>query len=177
MMSSFSQITFENCENWGQTCSVVNGSGTVAMDVTDIQISCTSSVASTLSVLSGGPKLLSFSWTDVGAEYYRLLKNPDGISGYTQVGEDLSETQMDEEIAVHLTDWVNTSYLIQACSAAGACIDSEAIDIDSFLLQSIGYVKASDTHEENRFGGTVEKYWGHPGKYREILGTPNLYKC
>jgi hypothetical protein len=139
----------------GQSCSVVNGNGTVSGDVTDIQINCSSLVAATLSVVSAGPKLLSFSWTDVGADHYRLLKNPDGISGYTQVGEDLTETQMDETIAVHLTDWVNASYLVQACSAAQVCIDSEVIEIGPFMLESIGYLKASNTHEENRFGGTV----------------------
>lgn len=138
-----------------QTCNLTNGSGTVTGDVTDIRISCSSSVAPTLSVVSDGPKLLSFSWVDVGADHYRLLKNPDGFSGYTQVGNDLTETQMEEEIAVHLTDWENVSYLVQACNAADECIDSEAISIAPFMLESIGYLKASNTNEESLFGGSV----------------------
>jgi hypothetical protein len=138
-----------------QSCHVINGNGTVTGDVIDIQINCSSLVAATLSVVSASTKLLRFSWTDVGADHYRLLKNPDGVSGYTQVGGDLTETQMDETIAAHLTDWVNASYLVQACSAMDTCIDSEAIDIAPLMLESIGYLKASNTHEENRFGGTV----------------------
>ncbi|MEW8286781.1 MAG: hypothetical protein AB2697_12390, partial [Candidatus Thiodiazotropha endolucinida] len=128
-----------------QTCSVINGSGVVTGDVTDIRISCSSLIAPTLNLVSGDLKVLSFSWTDVGADHYRLLKNPDGISGYTQVGEDLTQTQKDEEIAVHLTDWVNASYMVQACRITGECVDSSSIDIYPQMLDAIGYIKASNT--------------------------------
>jgi hypothetical protein len=139
----------------GQNCSVSNGDGTVYGAVVDILISCLASGAPTLSVASGGPKLLSFSWNDVGADHYRLMKNSDGASGYSQVGEPLQETQMDKEIAVHLTDWKNARYLLQTCNAADDCIDSESISIDQHMLQSVGYIKASDTSAEIRFGGKV----------------------
>jgi hypothetical protein len=155
MMEGESYAVVVTAQPEGQTCSVVNGTGTVTSDVTDIQISCTSFIVPTLSLISGGPKLLSFSWTDVGADHYRLLKNPDGISGYTQVGEDLTETQMDETIAVHLTDWVNASYLVQACSETGECVDSSPIEIYPQMLDAIGYIKASNTACCARFGNRI----------------------
>lgn len=138
-----------------QTCSVINGSGVVTGDVTDIRISCSSLIAPTLNLVSGDLKVLSFSWTDVGADHYRLLKNPDGISGYTQVGEDLTQTQKDEEIAVHLTDWVNASYMVQACRITGECVDSSSIDIYPQMLDAIGYIKASNTACCANFGNSV----------------------
>ncbi|MEW8077795.1 MAG: hypothetical protein AB2822_06880 [Candidatus Thiodiazotropha endolucinida] len=138
-----------------QICSVTNGSGTATGEVSDIQINCSSLVVPTLNLVSGDLKILSFSWSDVGADYYRLLKNPDGISGYTQVGEDLTQTQKDEEIAVHLTDWVNASYMVQACRLTGECVDSSSIDIYPQMLDAIGYIKASNTACCANFGNSV----------------------
>ncbi|MCU7923821.1 MAG: hypothetical protein KZQ88_14120 [Candidatus Thiodiazotropha sp. (ex Dulcina madagascariensis)] len=52
-----------------QICAVVNGNGTlVGADIINIIISCPLQPAM-LSVTSGGPKLLSFSWSDVGADH------------------------------------------------------------------------------------------------------------
>jgi hypothetical protein len=135
-----------------QTCSVNNGSGNLSgSNIRDIQISCHLR-ALDLSVTVSGPKLLSFSWNDVGADYYELMKNPDGVSGYTQVGGEISATHVDEEIAVHLTDWVNASYIIQACDGTGDCNDSPATGVVQQMLDSIGYLKASNTRESSRFG-------------------------
>ncbi|MCU7924948.1 MAG: FG-GAP repeat protein [Candidatus Thiodiazotropha sp. (ex Dulcina madagascariensis)] len=146
----------------GQICTVNNGSGTLAgAGVSNVLVSC-SLVAVTPTVSATGPKLLHFAWTDVGADHYRLLKNPDGVSGYTQVGSDITGTRVDEEIAVHLTDWVNASYLVQACDEVGACVDSASMTITSLMLEVIGYLKAGDIetsnspfHEQDRFGDSV----------------------
>lgn len=137
-----------------QSCSLINGSGTVRGDVTGIRIGCPYPVP-VLSVTSGGPKLLSFSWTDLGADHYRLLKNPDGISGYTQIGDDITETRLDEELAVHLTDWVNADYLLQACDGVGSCVESTPIGVASQMLDTIGYIKASNTAFVAYFGYSV----------------------
>jgi hypothetical protein len=131
----------------GQTCSVINGSGTVeGGDITNIVISCPVDAAMP-SVSAASPKVLRFTWNDVGADHYRLLKNPDGNSGYTQVGGEITTTTVDEEISVHLTDWVNASYLVQACNAVDVCTDSTPITATSFMLDAIGYLKELDTYD------------------------------
>ena len=139
----------------GQTCTVRNGAGVLSgADVTEVEINCPI-LAPTLTVSAANIKLLRFSWDDVGASYYQLMKNPDGISGYDQLGSDLKTTQVDEGISVHLADWLNASYLVQACSEDGQCVDSESITISSLMLDVIGYLKGYETSWEDRFGSSV----------------------
>jgi hypothetical protein len=85
-----------------------------------------------------GPKRLRFSWDDVGADHYRLLKNPDGNSGYSPVGEDITDTSVDEVIAVHLTDWPSASYLVEACGSDDSCVDSAPLSISTLMFDTIG---------------------------------------
>jgi hypothetical protein len=96
-----------------------------------------------LSVNVVGTKRMRFSWNDVGADYYRLMSNPDGSSGFTQVGVSTSSSSMDEVVAVHLTDWVNAAYLVQACQSDGSCVDSATVFISDLMLAAIGQVVAS----------------------------------
>ncbi|MET0010611.1 MAG: hypothetical protein ABW109_22370, partial [Candidatus Thiodiazotropha sp. 6PLUC4] len=139
----------------GQTCTVNNGTGTLSgAEITNVQINCTVQALS-LTVSAENTKLLRFFWDDVGANHYRLLKNPDGISGFNQQGSDITSTQVDEEISVHLEDWLNASYLIQACNEAGQCVDSESITISSLMLDTIGYLKGYETSWEDYFGTSV----------------------
>ncbi|MEW8624337.1 MAG: hypothetical protein AB2551_01125 [Candidatus Thiodiazotropha sp.] len=108
-----------------------------------------------LSVSAAGLKLLRFSWNDTGADHYKLLKNPDGNSGYTQLGEDLTDTSMEEEVSVHLIDWLNASYMVQACDANGDCVDSTPIEVSSLALDLIGYLKAPQISQGTVFGFSI----------------------
>jgi hypothetical protein len=102
-------------------------------------------------------KQLIFGWDAVaGAMHYRLLENPDGHSGFVQVGDDIpsSEQSVSREIAVHLHDWVNALYLIQACNTGG-CADSEQVSATDVMLDTIGYFKASDSGVGDSFGRHV----------------------
>jgi trimeric autotransporter adhesin len=85
-----------------------------------------------------GPKRLRFSWDDVGADHYRLLKNPDGNSGYSPVGGDITTTSVDEVIAVHLTDWPNARYMVEACDSNDSCVDSAPLSISDLMIDAIG---------------------------------------
>ncbi len=139
----------------GQNCTVSNGSGILdGSDVVDVAISC---AADTLSpqVSVAGPKLLRFSWNDLGADHYRLMKNPDGVSGYSQVGDNITSITVDEEISVHLTDWVNARYIVQACDSAQQCSDSAPIFASALMLDVIGYLKAPDTNQTTDFGADL----------------------
>ncbi|MEW8626539.1 MAG: hypothetical protein AB2551_12345 [Candidatus Thiodiazotropha sp.] len=139
-----------------QQCTVVNGNGAIdGAAVTDVLISCLPDAVSTPEVSVAGPKLLRFSWNDVAADHYRLLKNPDGVSGFSQVGENITVTGVDEEIAVHLTDWANLSYMVQSCNSVGDCVDSPQVTVDTLMLDLVGYIKPSYIGTEDQFASIV----------------------
>lgn len=108
-------------------------------------------------VLSAAYKQLHIDWTSVsGATSYRLLKDPTGNAGFTQIGADLPATakSVDFDVVVHKEDWLNARYVIAACNAAG-CTQSSAISADGNSVPLIGYLKASTTSESDNFGSAV----------------------
>ncbi len=105
--------------------------------------------------LDFGIKQLQFSWPAVNnATYYRLMENPDGVSGFTQRGEDITTTSHTLDIAVHRQDWSNARYLLQACNSH-LCSDSNEVSTLNGVLSAIGYVKASNAGAFDFFGGPV----------------------
>ena len=106
---------------------------------------------------SVGVKALVFRWAEIsGATHYKLFKDPDGVSGFTQVGADIpaATTTYTDDIAVHLTDWVNARYQLEACDAVD-CTGSNVVFISDAMLQAIGYIKASNTGASDSFGASV----------------------
>ncbi|BBM04140.1 integrin [Microbulbifer sp. GL-2] len=100
-------------------------------------------------------KLFEFTWDEVeGASYYRLQENSDGVSGFTQVGEDIPQGTETYTLEVPIYARINAQYLLQACNTGG-CSDSEVLTVDSTLADSIGYFKASNTDKEDLFGYSV----------------------
>ncbi len=101
-------------------------------------------------------KTFRFTWNDVdGATFYRLLEDPDGSSGFSQVGADIATgiEQFDLEVPLHRR--LNARYILQSCNAGG-CTDSSTITVDvSQLADAIGYVKASNTGADDYFGYAV----------------------
>jgi len=113
--------------------------------------------APTLS-LNFGIKQLLFSWSAVsGVDHYRLLSNPDGVSGFTQVANDIpaASTSATLDIAVHRQNWTNAIYLVQACNSSNQCSDSNTVNTLNQVLKAIGYVKASNTGSADNFGWSV----------------------
>lgn len=105
-----------------------------------------------LAVSSGGVKTLTFNWSDFGgAGFYKLLVNPDGNSGFTQKGSDIYGTSVDIIIPVHLTDWVNASYMLEAHDSNGLIESSNPINITDQMLQIIGELTSSNPTAENTF--------------------------
>lgn len=108
-----------------------------------------------LNVTSTNPGSLTIKWSAVsGATHYNLLKNADGGSGYETVAENLTETTATDFISVHLHDWVNASYLVEACNA-GSCQTSTPAFTASAMLDSIAYLKASNTDANDWFGWSL----------------------
>ncbi len=100
-------------------------------------------------------KTFRFTWTDVSdATYYKLLENPDGASEFVQVGDDIAGGLGSYDLIVPLYARVNAKYLLQTCNGAG-CVDSAAVEVTGTLAEAIGYVKASNTGADDRFGEAV----------------------
>jgi FG-GAP repeat len=106
---------------------------------------------------AAGLKQLRFNWTAVsGVTHYRLLANPDGASGFTQVGADIAaaETTATIDIAVHFQDWADARYVLDACNAVG-CTPSNQVGVANVMLQSIGYFKPSNPGAVDVFGNIL----------------------
>ena len=102
-------------------------------------------------------KQLIFSWEEVPkATHYRLFENPDGHSGFTQAGNDIPSGTLSvtKEISVHLHDWVNALYMVQACNTAGCTGSTEVTALD-LMLSTIGYFKSPSTTAGDYFGSSV----------------------
>jgi hypothetical protein len=112
-------------------------------------------VAATPSFTLTTVKGFQFDWSDVSdASFYRLLENPDGASGFTQLGTDiLPSTQTITEI-VALYRRLNAQYILQSCNTIG-CTDSSTLNVTGTLINSIGRLTHSNRGGGDRMGWTV----------------------
>lgn len=108
-----------------------------------------------------GVKQLIFSWigrADVrwDAIYFKLLENADGHSGFTQVGDDIlaEKSSVRRDIAVHLFDFANALYILEACNNY-LCSRSTEFNFINGMLDAVGYFKASNTGVSDVFGYVV----------------------
>ncbi len=88
------------------------------------------------------------------AQFYRVLENPDGVSGFTQLGNDLVALELAYDHRVALYNRVNASYIVQACNDLG-CSDSTAQSVPDSLEDAITYVKGSNTEALDLLGVAV----------------------
>lgn len=142
----------------GQTCVVNDGSG-VASGPINVTIDCSFRVA-----ISGtSPRTLRFDWASrAGATHYRLFKDPDGAGPVAefQVGADVTATPPFEpfieiELPIHAQDWVNARYRVQACAGTACNVYSVPLSAIDAAANAIGYFKASNTDDDDRFGTSV----------------------
>ena len=135
-------------------CTVANAVGSISgSNVTNISVSCQDT---TLLVSSSKPKILTFNWAALtGATSYKLLVNPDGKSGYTQVGADTTATSMDVEVSVLETDWLHASYILEAYNGSTLISTSPILQALNVMTDVIGYFKASNTWAGDKFGYSV----------------------
>ncbi|MDX1443350.1 MAG: hypothetical protein R3270_06175 [Gammaproteobacteria bacterium] len=114
-------------------------------------------------------KTFTFTWTDVtDATHYQLQQNPDGVSGYTQVGSDISQGTGTVSIVVPLHKRSNAEYILSACNDNG-CTDSDPILVDSTFVDAIGYIKASNAETGDLFGGSEELLGGFDSHSRGVV--------
>lgn len=101
------------------------------------------------------PKVLSFQWSAVeGATHYKFYKQ-DGDNGAVQVGGNLTTTNATDEIGVHVHDWVNTRYWVEACIAYDCTARSDNAFTATEMIKAIGYLKASNTGAFDWFGWSI----------------------
>ena len=100
-------------------------------------------------------KTFRISWQpSEGAEFYRVLENPNGTSGFMLISGDLDESTQRFDHRVALYARADARYVVQACNANG-CSDSEALIVSGSLERAIGYFKASNSVRRNNFGRAV----------------------
>ena len=102
-------------------------------------------------------KQLLFDWEPAaGATYYQMYVRYPGGSRFLPQGERLpaSQTQLALPVAVHLENWVDTFYVLGACNSAG-CTSSSLMRPQNVMLDTIGYLKASNLEANDAFGGNL----------------------
>jgi hypothetical protein len=148
------------------------GSYSVTYDVTDASGNAATQLTRTVQVVSSAPnaptnvtmsigfKRFQFSWdASLGADHYRLMVNPDGVSGYNVVAgaDSITLTSHTIDIPVHLHNWPAARYMVEACDAAeSACAGSAeqtTVAIDS--VAAIGYFKPGTASNDDNFGYSV----------------------
>ncbi|MCX4241743.1 FG-GAP repeat protein [Paraliomyxa miuraensis] len=98
-------------------------------------------------------KLFDFSWAAVaGAEYYRLEESVAPGEPFVQLGGDIVGESVSHEMPLHVR-W-EASYRLWACNVGG-CTESAVVDVMGSLVDSVGYVKASNTDSSDYFGVSV----------------------
>ena len=110
--------------------------------------------ASTLSFESN--KTFRFTWSDVtDATYYQLMENPDGASGFTQVGSNIVQGNGVANHIVPLHSRVSAQYILKSCNSFG-CTSSSTLSVSSTMTNSISYLKSSNTQINDWFGDVLD---------------------
>jgi hypothetical protein len=117
----------------------------------------TAPVVAASSVLSfEADKTFRFTWADVGdATYYQLMEDPDGLSGFTQVGSDIAQGNGVANHIVPLFSRVNAQYILKSCNTIG-CTNSSTVFVSGAMVNSIVYLKASNTGNDDWFGDVLD---------------------
>ena len=138
------------------TTSTANANGeATATDTESYTVAIPPASAAALNLSMTPVKGFQFSWTDVtDATFYRLMENPDGSSGFSQLGADIVQGTQSVTELVALYARVNAQYVLQSCNAGG-CVDSAMVSVANNLVDSIGYFKASTSDASDGFGVTV----------------------
>lgn len=102
--------------------------------------------APVVSVAATDPKELIFSWAAVpDATHYRLRKDARGTGDFQVLADSLTGFQARESVPVHLHDWPNARYIVDACNKGG-CTSSLATSAFDAMNSAIGYFKGVNTN-------------------------------
>jgi hypothetical protein len=148
----------ELAESFSVTLSAPTGGATLGAPIAAVaSIRDNDPPAPPVLTLTPHTKRLDISWNAVPtALNYKLFLNPDGISGFTQVGADVlaPETSASIDISVHTFKWPAALFRVEACNDT-ACSGSIALSVASAMLPAIGYLKATSPNANDTFGTSV----------------------
>jgi hypothetical protein len=107
--------------------------------------------------LNVATKRLDLRWNAVPtALTYRVFLNPDGASGFAQVGADIAAptTSASIDVSVHTFNWAAALLRVEACNDS-ACSGSPALSASDAMLAAIGYFKAASVDASDALGTSV----------------------
>ncbi len=108
--------------------------------------------------IGGNTKELLLDWEPVpGAGIYRVMANSAARGYFEPVGDRIpaSRTRMAIPIGVHQQPWSTGRYLVMACNPAGCTRSNEVAPSTETMLNTIGYLKASNTGAHDQLGTQV----------------------
>lgn len=112
-----------------------------------------SPVQANLALIPG--KTFRISWQPTeGVEFYRILENPDGVSGFSPISEELDSTVYSFDYRIALYARASARYIVQSCDAS-RCVDSDELIVSGTLEQAMGYLKSSLSSAYQYFGTQV----------------------
>lgn len=119
-------------------------------------------------------KLFRFDWSvDESATHYRILENPDGQSGFTDVSGDINAGTDTFRLEVPLHARIDAEYILQRCDS-DSCQDSQTTTVSGNLAEGIGYFKPDFiAPDEYYFGKTVAI--SGDGQTLAITGGEDVY--
>jgi hypothetical protein len=150
--------TAEPAESFTVTLAAPTGGATFGAPIAAVaSIRDNDPPASPVLTLTPHTKRLDVSWNAVPtALTYKVFLNPDGISGFTQVGADVvaPATTASLDISVHTFKWPAALLRVEACNDT-ACTGSVALGTATAMLPAIGYLKAASVDSNDTFGTSV----------------------
>jgi|GEM_PF-471939 len=155
----FALDSIQGCDGSLTASDYTTGSITADCTIT-ANFSFAPAAVSELSLDSSNTQIFNFSWVDQAwANYYKLEENPDGASGFSQLGDDIAAGVQAYEHPVQLAQRVNASYILQSCvqlDTVEFCETSTTVTVDAEVLTgAITYFKASNTEALDLFGYTL----------------------
>jgi len=133
------------------------GGGDTASPTPGTQPPTTAPAAPSLTWQPKEVKEFAFSWASVsGTSEYRLLEDPDGVSGYLEVARIASSATTYTLENVSLVGRINARYLLEACNTVG-CTRSVPVYVGD-AMGAVGYLKASNTNDADT---NYYDYFGH----------------
>jgi Calx-beta domain-containing protein/FG-GAP repeat protein len=148
----------EPAESFTVTLTAPTGGATLGAPIAAVaSIRDNDPPASPVLTLTPHTKRLDVSWNAVPtALTYKVFLNPDGISGFSQVGADVvaPATSASLDVSVHTFKWPAALVRVEACNDT-ACTGSTALGTATAMLPAIGYLKAANADSNDTFGTSV----------------------
>jgi hypothetical protein len=105
---------------------------------------------------AGGIKQLRFDWNAVpGATRYELwFKNNANATPVRYFQVPGSQRSVTNNVSVHLLDWPNVRYWVNACDSSG-CTSSSQLSVNNLMLDTIGLFSSPSQQTASQFGSEV----------------------